>query len=76
MPLPIVEVSMVLSVAVVQVVNIVLVFAPHTLFVGLRDVAKFHTFYYWSLVGVDQDVVDLDSVTQTLLAGQRLPVTG
>ena len=61
-PLPVVEVSMVVSVAVVQVVNVVLVLGAHSLVVGLRDVALLNALNYRGLVGVDQDVVDLDCV--------------
>ena len=50
--------------------------ASYPLLVRLCDVSLLHPFNYCRLVGIYQDVVDLDCVTQTFLASHWLTVTG
>ena len=76
MPLSIIKMCIVLSVSMVQAIDIVLVLASYPLLVCLSNVSLLHPFNYCRLVRINKDMVDLNCVTQPFLASHGLTVSG
>jgi hypothetical protein len=63
MPFTIIKVSIVILVAMSQVVHIILMLASNSFLVGFCNISLFYTFNNGGLIGIDQDMINLNCMT-------------